>query len=316
MDRKNIAGMSIKGGRKDNFYFCLLEYYSDSDRWFLRSLLQVKDEEDMHGDEAIREWIETYNIKQMMVDFPLTYPPCFSCQLDCPGSTKCPVDAVHHSRNKIAELLSEDEQKMKLNPKNYEFERNKDDEFDYQKDVLARSSDQHLLSRPFKRRLKRGVNPYWNRPLDMWVWMNYYDALLDLFNLSFDSFGNTSLIIMSRFSYLKRHFPKSLQMMEGHVFLVLIELMRAKYIKKSDLMGLGDMEGASTARLNIIKAIEEKLKLFIYAHDLEILSRTPRAFESFLLAMAGICFHSKSIKLVPQWAGEGGEKFVVPIFNS
>ena len=25
--KKNIAGMSMKGGRKDNFFFCLLEYF-------------------------------------------------------------------------------------------------------------------------------------------------------------------------------------------------------------------------------------------------------------------------------------------------
>jgi len=45
MDSKNVAGMSLKGGRKDNFYFCLLEHYPEKDRWFLRSLLHVKDEE-------------------------------------------------------------------------------------------------------------------------------------------------------------------------------------------------------------------------------------------------------------------------------
>ena len=51
--KRNIAGMSMKGGRKDNFFFCLLEHFDDGDRWFLRSLLQVKDEEDLAGDEGI-----------------------------------------------------------------------------------------------------------------------------------------------------------------------------------------------------------------------------------------------------------------------
>ena len=46
MKRENIAGMSIRGGRRDNFYLCLLEYYQESDRWFLGSLLPVRDEDE------------------------------------------------------------------------------------------------------------------------------------------------------------------------------------------------------------------------------------------------------------------------------
>ena len=53
MEKKNIAGMSMKGGKKDNFFFCLLEYFPKKERWFLNSLLQVKEHQE-DEDDVIR----------------------------------------------------------------------------------------------------------------------------------------------------------------------------------------------------------------------------------------------------------------------
>src|SRR5690554_2436372 len=94
MQRKNVAGMSLRGGRRDNFTFCLIEFFPDQNRWFLKSLLQVKDEEGIDGDEAIRAWIEEYELKEIVVDFPLSPPACHECQLSCPGLKQCMVPSV------------------------------------------------------------------------------------------------------------------------------------------------------------------------------------------------------------------------------
>ena len=53
----------MKGGNRDQFFLSLLEYYPDEKRWFLNSLLQVKDEGGISGDEAIRSWINRYENK-------------------------------------------------------------------------------------------------------------------------------------------------------------------------------------------------------------------------------------------------------------
>ena len=37
------AGMSLGGGKRENFFFRLLEHFPKEDRWFLTSLKQVKD---------------------------------------------------------------------------------------------------------------------------------------------------------------------------------------------------------------------------------------------------------------------------------
>lgn len=313
MERKNVAGMSLRGGRRDNFTFCLIEFFPDQNRWFLKSLLQVKDEEGVDGDEAIRAWIEEFELKEIVVDFPLSLPACHLCSLACPGLNLCPVPAVKKVRESILDNLQKDADLQKANPKKYEQERNKADEIDFSRDVLAKPTHEHLLSRSFKRRLKKGYVPYWNRPLDYWIWLNYYDQLLDVFNISYDSFGNTSLMTQSRFTYLRRHFPDDLKLFEGHVQVTLIELLRAKIIDKRDIVQLSDIELGVEARLDIIKKIETHLKVFIYDHDLEILVKNPRAFESFLLAIVGQNIHLSQNQKIPEWAIETSS-FVVPKF--
>jgi len=330
VDKKYIAGMSIKGGRRDNFYLCLLEHYAETGRYFLRSLLQVKDDEDEEkkdslahdtprnikdGDDIIRSWIEKYQLTDLVVDFPLTVPACETCALNCPGASRCPEVSVVDIRKKISWILEQDATKHNQRPKQYERERNKDDEVFYSKDVLAKISHEHLISRSFRRRLKKGYLPYWNRPIDFWVWMFYYDQLLSLFKISYDSFGTTSLIMLFRFSYLQRHFPHHLQFFEGNTYITLLELLRSKTILKKDILLLGDIELGPESRLNIIKAIEGRLGLFVYDHDLEILVKNPRAFDSFLLALVGQTIHKNKIKEIPLWANPIETNFVIPDFS-
>lgn len=315
MERKKIVGLSMKGGKRDNFTFCLLEFFPDQKRWFLRSVLQVKDEEGTHGDEAIRNWVENFDLKKLVIDFPLNLPTCQSCVLECPGASKCPVQPVVEVRRLAEKLLKEDQEKYQDHPKSYELERQARDEVDFSRDILAKETHHHMLSRSFKRRLKKPFLPYWNRTLDFWVWSYYYDQLLDLFNISFDSFGNTSLMLQLRFSYLKRHFPHCLELYESHTGLILIELLRAKIIAKKDILEMNDIEVGPEARLDIIKKIENKLNIFIYDNDLELLIKNPRAFDSFLLAVAGRNLHDDKIRKMPEWTLSEETRFIVPYFN-
>ncbi len=315
MDTKNIGSLSMKGGRNDNFYFCLIEYYPESERWFLKSLLPVKDEEANDSDEAIRDWIHNFGVKQLVVDFPLSKAACNECELECPGAAHCPKPNVMGVREKIHVLLEEDSKLISSNPKKYEQERNKADEIVYNRDVFEKETAHHLLSRSFKRRLKKGFLPYWNRTLDFWIWKYYYDQLLDTFNTSFDSFGNISLMILSRFSYIKRHFPKQMELFEANEQVILIELLRSKIVMKKDLDMLSDIDLGLEARLDTIKKIENKLNIFIYNHDLDILVKNPRAFDSFLLALAGQNVLQKKNRELPEWTEPKQTKFIVPNFG-
>jgi hypothetical protein len=314
MDAKNIGSLSMKGGRNDNFYFCLIEFYPESQRWFLKSLLPVKDEEALDNDDAIRAWIYNFHVKQLVVDFPLSQPACLSCELDCPGAQACLESSVKAAREKIRDLLNEDQKLINQNPKKYEQDRNKADEIVFNRNVFEKETHHHLLSRSFKRRLKKGFLPYWNRALDFFVWKYYYDQILELFNTSFDSFGNTSLMIISRFGYIKRHFPKSLELFEANAHVIIVELLRAKIILKKDVELLSDIELGTEVRLDVIKKIESKLDIFIYNHDLEILVKNPRAFDSFLLALAGQnILKNKSLQL-PAWTSPESTRFIIPQF--
>jgi hypothetical protein len=313
MNRKNVAGMSIGGGRKENFFFCLLEFYPEQDRWFLSQVNQLKDE-DVDGDEAIKTWVHEFSLKDLIIDFPLSQPACSNCQLVCPGLQACPVESVVNARKRIDELLTTDLRLMNENPKKYEQERNKHEEIDYLKNEFLKESHHPMMSKSFKRKLKKGFLPYWNRPIDLWVWSHYYDPLLNIFKSSYDSFGNASLMLLARFNYLKKHFPIDLKLSESNVLLTLLELYRGGLLSKMHLQNLTIMDESVSGRHHIVKIIEKKLNVFMYDKDLDLIITNPRAFDSFLLAITGKQMIDNKNQPIPGWALDGNPRFVVPKF--
>lgn len=311
---ESIAGMSLGGGRKENFFFSLIEFFPKEDRWFLTSLKQLKDETHLSQDEVIHSWIENSKANRLVVDFPLSKPPCETCQLNCPGMENCPQEVVISIKNVIEDLLSEDTQRMTQNPKRYEQERVEDNLVHYSRSVLAKETQEHILSKSFKRKLKKGFTPYWNRPIDFWIWLNYYDQMLKTFNSVFDSFGNVSVMILHKFQYLLRHLPPELVFYESSVQITLLELYRAGIIDKKNILELNDHNVSTLARVRVAKRIEEKLKIFIYNKDLDLISKNPKAFDSFLLAIAGHSLLKGNNKKVPESLFKDNSNFLLPQF--
>ncbi|WP_408099155.1 hypothetical protein ACJVC5_09610 [Peredibacter sp. HCB2-198] len=313
---RNVAGMSLGGGRKENFFFSLLEYYPEKKRWFLKSLHQVKDEDIRDRDEIIASWVETYCLKQLVVDFPLSRPPCEdSCLSNCEGANVCPRHQVQEVRSEMKKLLDEDANFQKTNPKKYEQERVASLEVDYSKNLLKKNTDEHMLSRSFKRKLRKGFTPYWHRPIDFWVWKNYYDQLLEVFKNSYESFGNVSFMLLARLNYLLRHLPKDLTMYESNIQICLLELYRARIVSKSLLLQLFDLDMASSAREQIILNIEKHMEIFIYENDLETIIKNSNAFDSFILSVVGQRMLMNGLREIPDWGNTDGGNFIVPMFH-
>lgn len=311
--RQKVAGMSLGGGRKENFFLCVLEYYTDSKRWFLASVNQVK-EEPVDQDEVIAHWINDNQLTDLIIDFPLSNPSCDGCKLTCPGHTKCPVPNIVQVKGMMSQLLQEDQVMFEKNPKKYEQDRNIVNEIDFSKNELKKESFIPMISKSFKRKLKKGFLPYWHRPLDFWVWKYYYDPLLNIFKICFDSFGNVSLMLVSRFDYLKKHLPASLNMYESNVYLCLLELYRAGIVTKIQLLELNNFEFQVHARVAILKNIEKSLNVFIYDRDLDLIVRESRAFDSFILTLVGKQMIQQKLRQLPDWSEAKKANFVVPDF--
>lgn len=309
-----VAGMSIGGGKRENFFFCLLEYFPDQKRWFLTHLKQVRDEGFDDSDRVVTQWVEDHGLKKLIIDFPLSKAPCETCQLDCPGTDKCPNESVIAVRDEIEELMRVDKEIYKAHPKTYEKERLIDGQVHYSESAFEKKTDEHMLSKQFKRKLKKGFLPYWNRALDVWIWKKYYDQLLNLFKVSYDSFGNTSLMLMARFKYLLRHIPVDLRFFETDVRICLLELLKANIITKNNIINLNDIEMSVFTKMEIIKRIEEKLGIFIYQKDVETIAKNPKAFDSFILAIAGQRVLLDKIYSAPEWSRAEQANFIIPSF--
>lgn len=312
--KQNIAGVSLGGGRKDNFFFCLMEYYPEENRWFLKNILTVKDEGGMSGDDVLGTWAYEYQLKDLVVDFPLSESECAKCELICPGHRQCPVESVVETKRKIEGLLKSDKALYDQHPKNYERKRLAQEEFDGSKQVFDKATEEPLLSKKFKRRLKKGYLPYWNRPVDVYVWREYYDQMMELFSVSYDSFGSSSLMLQNRFLYLKRHFPSSLNFYEANGTICLLELLRADILSEKQLRQMSDIEEGTLIRLEILKAIETSLNIFIYENDMEMLVRHPKAFRSFLLAVIGQNRLQGKQRELSAWTQPEQTNFIIPNF--
>lgn len=316
MKKLTAAGLSLRGGRRDNFFFCLLESFENSDKIFLKSLLKVEDADDSaDGDYAIKKWVDDFNLKDLALDFPISEPPCIKCTLDCPGKLKCVHHDVVEVRSQIDKILSDDEKLQTENPKEYERERNRDDEFDYSKNILAKENTEYIISRAFKRRLKKGFLPYWNRPVDLFVWKNYYDQMLSIFGQSYDSFGNTSLMLSYRAKYIKKHFTQSFDIYEANIYLVMIEFLKAKKILKRDLLDFLDIEKGVDTRFKIISMMEQEFKVFVYDEDLETLIKNPRAFQSYILAFVAQMKKDGKCFSLPSWTKPDEAHLLIPDFS-
>jgi hypothetical protein len=308
--------MSLGGGRKENFFFSLLEYYPSEKRWFLKSLHQVKDEEIRDRDEIITSWVNQYGLKQLVVDFPLSRAPCEdSCLSNCTGANACPRECVVAVRQEMQDLLDEDAKFQLENPKKYEQERVSSLEIDYSKNLLKKNTDEHMLSRSFKRKLRKGFTPYWHRPIDFWVWKNYYDQLLEVFKISYESFGNVSVMLLARLNYLLRHLPRDLKMFESNIQIALIELYRARVISKSLLLQLSDIDLAPGAREQIVLNIEHHMEIFLYENDLDTIVKNSQAFDSFILSVVGQKMLMNGLREISEWGNSDGGNFIVPSFH-
>lgn len=105
-----------------------------------------------------------------------------------------------------------------------------------------------------------------------------------------------------------------LELFEANEHVILIELLRSKIILKKDVVSLQDIDLGIESRLDFIKKVEKELNIFIYNHDLEILVKNPRAFDSFLLALAGQNVLQKKNRSLPDWTKPLETRFVVPHF--
>lgn len=312
---QSIAGMSLGGGKKENFFLALIEYFEREDRWFLTSLNQVKDEGVKDNDDAITNWILDHDLKSLVVDFPLTMPQCDTCQLECPGTKNCIDPSIQMIRSHMEKLLSEDELNHKENPKRYEQTRAAHEQIDITRSIFSKETFEHLLSKSFKRKLKKGFLPYWNRPLDYWIWYNYYDQILATFNQSFDSFGTVSTMLLQRFKYLQKHLPDSLKLHESNTYICLVELYRGGIVSKKILNELYDLDLAPLTRLKVAKLIEKKLNVFIYEKDLELIAKNSKAFDSFLLSVAGLALIKNKTHKIDHFDSEIKPNFIAPLFS-
>jgi hypothetical protein len=312
MKRPTYAGLSLHGPHSAA-YLSILEVHGEHIRPFLKSVWAVK------GDNALwwKEQLDVeFHVQVMATDLPLNLPACSSCQLACPGEDRCPVQDVVMARETIQYILGEDHKYSQERPKDYEFRRldlEMKKQMDLEEERVGILNLDAPLQKSLKRKLKKGLSPYWHRPFDAWLWVRYQRSMMHFFKSGFDILGTHSLSSLMRFQYLQKQFPPQMQLVESSWMIVLLELWDQDVISTRMLENLKNWELEAETRLAIIRKCEENFSLFIYSHDLELMVKEFRAFASFLLALSALAFGQGKRHPLPY--GEGKYPFSIPLWT-
>ena len=188
--------------------------------------------------------------------------------------------------------------------------------FNFERDVLNQKTSDHLLSRSFKRRLKKGYLPYWESKYRFYGFgisitirckkylmlpMIVLEILLLWFKRVLNILGAISPTIFSS--------------MRANEYIILIELLRSGVLLKRDLIDMSDFELGAEVRAEMIKRIETSLNLFIYDQDFELLVKYPRAFFKFFFwPFSGQYLHLNSSLAPPKWVRKEDQDFIIPQF--
>ena len=308
---KRIAGVYFYSGKANNFIACIFDYFESADRWLL-SKLHLPTNSKNSTDQNFEQWLIENKITDVVVDFPTSKSLCETCPLVCPGEFNCSNNDVISIKQQIEQRLRSDHLFEKNEPKNYERARNSMEEYDHHRSNFPDSPDKIPLSKSLKKRLKRGFTPYWNRPIDVYIWLNYYDQLLKFFNYSYDSFGHTSLMTIQRFAYLRNHIS-GIKIYESNIYLNMIELLRANILTPDDLLGMKYVDEFSVGyRKKIISKVESNLNIYMKEEDSAKLTFDPKAINSFMLGISGIYQIKAKKRTLPNWCLN--QNFIIPDF--
>ena len=271
---KKVAGVYFHSGKTSQFIACVLDYFSPGNRWVLDKIYFSSDSNNTVSD-SFESWVKANKITDLVLNFPITGTVCDSCTLECPGEDNCAHPTISEMRKALSDTLEKDSNFEQKNPKDYERERNRQDEYVHAKSVFADASGKLPLSKSLKKRLRRGFIPYWNRPVDLFVWLNYYNELIKVFNYSYDSFGHSSLMNIKRLHYLYKHL-KGVNVLESNIYINFLELLKADYLSPEDLYGMKYVDEFSVSlRRNIVSKIEKNLNLYINEDDSALLTFDP-----------------------------------------
>ena len=311
---QKVAGVYFFGNKLSRFIACIFDFYAPGNRWILDELYFSENEKNSNSPVVFEEWIKTTEIADLIINVPMTSPICETCQLICPGEEKCHHPVIKSIRHKIVNELDKDFKLEKSNPKAYE--RYRDNMSKYSSDhKFFNRGNSDPLSKSLKKKLRKGFTPYWSRPIDLYIWLNYYDELIQIFNYSYDSFGQTSLMNLKRFSYLKRHL-KGINVWESSIHINFLEMLKSDILLPEDLIGMKYVDEFSVSnRKKIVSKLETSLNIFIKMEDTAIFTFDPKAINALNLGLCAIRNAMSEKHQLPDWCQGNHPNFIIPNFS-
>lgn len=337
----SLAVLNFSSGKKEGHFLSYIDYFEKQKRWFFRGLVNLRSSSsDDKRDDIIIESITHKKPSLIIFNTSLSGPFCESCEKNCSSFTQCHSSAYQKVIHTQHEILKEDQLLYQKHPKTYERIKVDKEEMtnlserdyyalfsDYSfqanpglfSNEVKRAcsffqgdfSDQIIIGKYFKNRLKKTLRPYWSKEVDFEIASRFEESLQYYFNQSFDSYAQTSLMNLKRTNHLLSRLKHlKIETRQTDFRLILIEMLRNSILDPKTVKMLNDFDSAGLARLKVLKEIESNLSLFTYYDDHESIVKSKRAFENYIMSFSAIHFFRKE-----QFYDHEGDQFTYPTFR-
>ena len=129
MKNKRVAGVYFQSGKGSPFISCIFNFYAPGGRWLLDELYISGEKETFGEVKSFERWVSEKNISDIVLNIPVSYSICETCNMQCPGVNKCENQSVVFLKKEIEKVLNKDRQFEKNKPKEYEEKGRRDNKY-------------------------------------------------------------------------------------------------------------------------------------------------------------------------------------------
>lgn len=260
-ESQKYLGLELAGAKNQKTAIAVIEYFPKGNKTFL---LDIYDRLPS-GDQALLELIDELRpsgIARMGVNVPLELPPCMTCtKKSCLLPQGCQVESVKWMRELTARV--------------------------------ARSTAQDKDIRVHE------FTPYTQRPVELWIRYEVLPKLPVSHRFEIDeALGGNKAPLTARMHYLKKHL-RDIHLSEAWPKLTMAVVAQQLGISKRIVSRYRHLEEGMHAREEIIAALSEESRIFIYDRDVRKLSQSLAAFDAFLCSYTALLYDLKMCAEIP-----------------
>ena len=302
-NKRRFLGIHLAGAKSDRTCMVVFDVFDDDEnsKHFLVDVVDRISANELGeaADENLISSISDLNgpVTAIGMDAPLTLPPCLTCTLPCPGTTKCEVPEVKWLRQEQRTRIELSRKGKRVKPIAPYVER--------PVDVYLRSLVGGIVKRLEEEaercdeeKKKEILSEDEGKSAE-----SAFEETLPFVNVT-EAIGATTAMRAARATFLKKHLideiGNPISLYEVNPTLSIAALKDGFSLYRRDLRLYRSLSQGAQIRLEILDRLNEQGKVFLYQRDVETLVGSLPAFDAFICAYTAFLADSGETESEPE----------------